>query len=225
MKDASASRTLASMGREGAGGPGRRSLARRVVVGVWLGAVVVMAGGLVALTALPGAGRSAAGALQRERLLSDAASSLRAARVAAEAGNAVAARELLSEVATRHSVVADYAELLLVQLIAEQGSAAEAASRAEQALGRHPESPLASDFYTLLGAARLDLGDDPRTRLRTRTRTLSSGMCSTAASLHGNGRLPSGGSDLSRTSTPRLEGPRSTKTVDSRKYAWRVGAP
>lgn len=156
------------MGREGTGREDRRARGRRPALGAGLALVALLAGGLGARTAIPLGGHradaSSAAASQREHLLNDAASSLRAARNAANAGDVLGARALLAEVAARHSVVADYAELLHVRLLVEQGETEEAAVRVEKALAQYGESILASDFYELQGEIRLALHDEAGAR-------------------------------------------------------------
>ena len=152
------------MGREGTGGSDtRRSSGRRLALGVCAAALILLGGGLAAQTAVT-ADAHGARALQRERLLTDAASSLRAARDAERAGDIAEARVLFAEVAERHAVIADYADLLLLRLVMEQGDAKAAAVRAEQALERHRDSALIAEFHHLLGDARLALADEAGAR-------------------------------------------------------------
>ncbi|MBW2273512.1 MAG: transglycosylase SLT domain-containing protein [Deltaproteobacteria bacterium] len=93
-------------------------------------------------------------------LLTDPALALRSARELAEQGEGPTALDLLAATARQHPLVADYADLLRARLIFEQDENAQAADASLAALEAHPKSPLRPEFYSILGSARAEIGDE-----------------------------------------------------------------
>jgi soluble lytic murein transglycosylase len=92
-----------------------------------------------------------------DSLLSRPGAALRAARELAAEGKVSKAETLLTRVAERHPLIADYAEWLRLRILVEDERWRKAA-----AIGvwRHSESPLEADFARLLGDAHAGLGDE-----------------------------------------------------------------
>ena len=105
----------------------------------------------------PGADR-----ILRERsqtLLGNPGALLREARRAAAAQDESHAIWLLEQVIQRHPVVADYAALLQMRLMQEQGRSDWVMQVARRALARNPGTPLAPDFHEGLGDALMKEGE------------------------------------------------------------------
>ncbi|HEY5657401.1 MAG TPA: hypothetical protein VIY27_06395, partial [Myxococcota bacterium] len=123
--------------------------------------------GALALLALPAAfasplGQGAGAIAPLEQLLARPGPALRAAVSALERGESQLADALLSAFGERYPWIADHADLLRLQLRVESGRYAEAVD-----LGKHwshSSSPVASDFYALLGRAYAALGDEAGAR-------------------------------------------------------------
>ena len=79
-----------------------------------------------------------------------------------ERGEALLADALLIAVAERYAIIADHADLLRLQLRVEAGRYQEAIALQER--WSYADSPLASEFYTLLGRAYAAEGEDQRAR-------------------------------------------------------------
>jgi soluble lytic murein transglycosylase len=97
-----------------------------------------------------------------DRLLERPGPALRAAVTALERGEVQLADALLAAVTQRHGLIADHADLLRLELRVESGRYADAVD-----LGKHwshSGSPVASDFYALLGRAHAALGDEASAR-------------------------------------------------------------
>jgi soluble lytic murein transglycosylase len=102
--------------------------------------------------------------LRTQHLLRDPAASLRRARAAWERGDRPRAEWLLEELAERHPIIADYADWMRVQLLAEQGRDAEAAELAQRALASYVDSPLRADLYRQLGNLYVRFDSDEAAR-------------------------------------------------------------
>jgi len=89
---------------------------------------------------------------------------LRLAIEARERGDRDRSNALLAEVSSLHSVVADYADMLLLKDMLEVRDAQRAIEFAKTALKRHRNSPLRYQFHRLLGDARLMTGDERKAR-------------------------------------------------------------
>jgi soluble lytic murein transglycosylase len=92
-----------------------------------------------------------------DALLSRPGAALRAARELAADGELKQAEALLTRVAERHPLIADYAEWLRLRILVEGKRWREAA---DLGVWRHSESPLEADFARLLGDAHAGLGDE-----------------------------------------------------------------
>jgi soluble lytic murein transglycosylase len=97
-----------------------------------------------------------------EQLLARPGPALRAGVDAMARGEPLIADALLAAVAERHDVIADHADLLRLQLRVESGRYLEAIDLRER--WSYPDSPLAADFYTLLGRAYAEAGDPVQAR-------------------------------------------------------------
>jgi soluble lytic murein transglycosylase len=93
-----------------------------------------------------------------ESLMRSAGAALRQARSDAAAGDHERAEALLAAIAARHTVIADYADLLRMRLRVDAGRVADAIEM--RTFWGHDESPLRSAFFALLGRAHLLDGDD-----------------------------------------------------------------
>jgi soluble lytic murein transglycosylase len=96
-----------------------------------------------------------------DSLLSRPGAALRAARELAAEGEVKQAQKLLTRVAERHPLIADYAEWLRLRILVEDERWREAS---EIGVWRHSESPLEADFARLLGDAHAGLGDEAGAR-------------------------------------------------------------
>lgn len=94
-----------------------------------------------------------------QQLLLDPAAALREANASLARGDHRRAGWMLREVAERHPIVADHADLLRARMRMEKGAAEVAAEIALHALQLYVDSPLRADFYRLLGDARASLSD------------------------------------------------------------------
>ena len=83
---------------------------------------------------------------------------LRRALQALEAGDAARAEPLLVEIARAHPIVADHADLLRMRLLVDSGRLDDAL--AVQGTWAYLESPLESDFFSLVGLAHAERGDE-----------------------------------------------------------------
>jgi soluble lytic murein transglycosylase len=92
-----------------------------------------------------------------DSLLSRPGAALRAARELAADGKVRRAETLLTRVAERYPLIADYAEWLRLRILVEDERWREAANIG---VWRHSESPLEADFARLLGDANAGLGDE-----------------------------------------------------------------
>ena len=116
-----------------------------------------------------------------DSLLSRPGAALRAARELAADGEVGEAETLLTRVAERHPLIADYAEWLRLRILVEDERWREAA---DIGVWRHSESPLEADFARLLGDAHAGLGDEVGARrLWDSARRASSGESEAAALL------------------------------------------
>jgi soluble lytic murein transglycosylase len=96
-----------------------------------------------------------------DSLLSRPGAALRTARELAADGELDDAEDLLTRVAERHPLIADYAEWLRLRILVEGKRWRDAA---DLGFWRHSESPLEADFARLLGDAHAALGDEVRAR-------------------------------------------------------------
>ncbi len=96
-----------------------------------------------------------------ESLLSRPGAALRAARELAAEGEVKQAEKLLTRVAERHPLIADYAEWLRLRILVEDKRWRKAA---KIGVWRHSESPLEADYTRLLGDAHAELGDEAGAR-------------------------------------------------------------
>ena len=87
---------------------------------------------------------------------------LREAVQSLERGESERAETLLREVSARHPIVADHADLLRMRIAVETGDLE--AARAFEPLWSRRDSPLLGRFYTLLGRALREAGDERRAR-------------------------------------------------------------
>jgi len=126
--------------------------------------VVRLAALAVALgAALPAAHAAGGGAPSgAEALPAEPGPALRAAVEALEGGDAERADALLAAVARRHTLVADHARLLRMDLAVSRGRLDEAI--ALRRVWSHLDSPLTSEFHTLLGDAYAARGDEEAAR-------------------------------------------------------------
>ncbi|HEY8154172.1 MAG TPA: lytic transglycosylase domain-containing protein [Myxococcota bacterium] len=131
--------------------PGSRRRAPRLAAALLL--AVLVGGTLAPAEAVLPAGADAAS----ESLLRRPGAALRAARDLATEGKVGKAEALLSRVAERHPLIADYAEWLRLRILVEDKRWREAA---DLGVWRHSESPLEADFARLLGDAHAELGDE-----------------------------------------------------------------
>ncbi|MCZ6463219.1 MAG: transglycosylase SLT domain-containing protein [Proteobacteria bacterium] len=92
------------------------------------------------------------------------AAGLRAARALLGEGDWKGAAELLGEVAERHPIIADHADLLRGRLLLEAGETSAAAGIMLEAAQAHAASPLRADFHELLGDARAAVEDEESAR-------------------------------------------------------------
>ncbi len=116
-----------------------------------------------------------------DSLLSRPGAALRTARELAAEGEVRQAEALLTRVAERHPLIADYAEWLRLRILVEDKRWREAA---DIGVWRHSESPLEADFARLLGDAHAGLGDEVGARgLWDSARRASSDECQAAALL------------------------------------------
>lgn len=95
-------------------------------------------------------------------LAARAGAALRTARLALEAGDSERADVLLSEVAARHPVVADHADLERVAWRVRSGRSEEAVALASA--WAHPDSPLRVELHSLQGRAYAALGEEVAAR-------------------------------------------------------------
>ncbi len=117
----------------------------------------VRAGGLPA----PGVGRPAEAT--HSTALSRAGRLLRDADAALAAGDVARAEHDYLELARRYPIVADYAELALLGLLAQSGRAEAALARGEA--WPHDDSPLRADVYREVGDARAAEGEQELARI------------------------------------------------------------
>jgi len=97
-----------------------------------------------------------------DRLLERPGPALRVAVTALERGEVQLADALLAAVAERHSLIADHADLLRLELRVESGRYADAVDLGTH--WSHSGSAVAADFYALLGRAHAALGDEASAR-------------------------------------------------------------
>ena len=115
-----------------------------------------------------------------DSLLSRPGAALRKARELAADGEVKQAEALLTGVADRHPLIADYAEWLRLRILVEDRRWREAA---DLGVWRHTESPLEADFARLLGDAHAGLGDEAGARGLWETARRASSDESQAAAL------------------------------------------
>jgi soluble lytic murein transglycosylase len=113
----------------------------------------------------------------------DPAALLRAAVKARKESSPAEAEWLLTELSMRHAVVADYADRLRANLLLETDQPGEAVGVLLEALKRHRTSPLRSDFYQILGDARMEFGDGEAARSAWRSALEASGDSERKAAL------------------------------------------
>lgn len=101
-------------------------------------------------------------ATELSALAARAGAALRMARVALEAGDTERGDALLAEVAARHPVVADHADLQRVAWRVRSGRSEEAVALASS--WAHADSPLRVDLHTLQGRAYAALGEEVAAR-------------------------------------------------------------
>ncbi len=99
-----------------------------------------------------------------QQLLLDPGAALREANRSLAAGDRQRARWLLRELAERHPIVADYADLQRARMRFEAQALDEAVEIVLRALEEYVDSPLRAEFYHLLGDARAGLEDEPAAR-------------------------------------------------------------
>lgn len=117
---------------------------------------------LLAVTAAATPAAAAPSSSEPESLLQQPAAALREARSALAAGDLTRAEALLEAVADRHPIVSDYAKLLWLRALVESGRTEDAIT---SMAGREPaRSPLAAEFFTLLGRAHAANGSEPGAR-------------------------------------------------------------
>jgi soluble lytic murein transglycosylase len=125
-------------------------------------APVLLASGLCAWALLCALGcapaSSAAPPSELEPLPEDAGAALRAAIDARDVGQLERASTWLAEIARRHPLVADHADLLRAEVLVRAGRHPEAAALAETALAGHEGSPVLASLARVLGDARLAEG-------------------------------------------------------------------
>jgi soluble lytic murein transglycosylase len=97
-----------------------------------------------------------------EWLLERPGPALRAALAALERGELQLADALLAAVAEQHTLIADHADLLRLQLRVESGRYEEAVALRNH--WSHSGSPVTADFFALLGRAYAALGDEASAR-------------------------------------------------------------
>jgi soluble lytic murein transglycosylase len=126
----------------------------RALAAAW---VIATAGAALAGGAPGAAVPAAGGEAYSSALLQRPGAALRAARALADEGEVAPAEALLSAVAQRHPLIADYAEWLRLRILVDSERWREAA---DLGVWRHSESPLEADFSRLLGDAHAALGDE-----------------------------------------------------------------
>ncbi len=94
-----------------------------------------------------------------QSLLGNPAAALKAAQEAIAHGDRSHAIWLFEQVIERHPIVSDYAALLQVRLLLEDGRSDWTVRVAEEALRRHTNSPVRAELYVLLGNARANQRD------------------------------------------------------------------
>ncbi len=125
----------------------------------WAGAAMIATGLGLLLAAVPSGGPWAA-----DPPFEDPVALLRAALAARDDDRPAEAEWLLTEMSIRHEIVADHADLLRTRLLLETDQPGQAVAALLEALKRHRDSPLRSDFYQLLGDARSEFGDTEAAR-------------------------------------------------------------
>lgn len=102
--------------------------------------------------------------IRGQLLLERPAAALAAAKDAREKGDRLRAEWLLGEIALRHPIIADYADLMRSELLLASSRASEAAEVASTALDQHADTPLRPDLLSLLGHARAQQQDEEGAR-------------------------------------------------------------
>lgn len=99
-----------------------------------------------------------------QRLLERPAQALEAATEAQGQGDWLRAEWLLTEIALRHPVIGDYADLMRAEGLLESSRYAEAAQVAAEALDRYAATPLRPELFAVQGHALAGAQDEARAR-------------------------------------------------------------
>lgn len=99
-----------------------------------------------------------------QQLLERPAQALEAATEAQGQGDWLRAEWLLTEIALRHPVIGDYADLMRAEGLLESSRHAEAAQLAAEALDRYPATPLRPELFAVQGHALAGEQDEARAR-------------------------------------------------------------